>query len=92
MCERAVMNEIQAFGCFYHPPTSTQPEELYQTLAQQAGLYLGDGAAHDLLARAYLRAAEAHKGVIRDSGVSTSISLSSLREDVARVVSTTTIG
>lgn len=62
------MNEIQAFGCFYHPPSSSHPEELYQILAQQAGTYLKDNAAHDLLARAYLRAAEAHQGIVRDSG------------------------
>jgi GTP pyrophosphokinase len=62
------MNTVQTFGCFHHPPTSTQPEELYQILAQQAGTYLHDDAAHDLLARAYLRAAEAHQGIVRDSG------------------------
>ena len=62
------MNEIQAFGCFHHPPTAAQPQELYQILVHQAGAYLNDGAAHDLLTRAYLRAAEAHQGVVRDSG------------------------
>ena len=61
------MNEIQAFGCFHHPPTAKEPQELYQILTHQIA-YLNDGAAHDLLTRAYLRAAEAHKGVVRDSG------------------------
>jgi len=62
------MNNVETFGCFHHPPTSTQPQELYQILAHQAGAYLQDSAAHDLLARAYLRAAEAHQGIVRDSG------------------------
>ena len=51
-----------------YPPTSSDPEVLFSILAEQVSLYLPDAADLELLSRAYRRAVEYHRGVMRDSG------------------------
>jgi GTP pyrophosphokinase len=62
------MNETRPTTDFHHPPTSTDPDTLAQILDRQAASYLPDGTDRSLISRAYSRAAQAHQGIMRDSG------------------------
>ena len=53
---------------FSHPPTSTDPDVLFSILELQASSYLPEPVLDGLLRRAYRRAAQAHRGILRDSG------------------------
>jgi RelA/SpoT family (p)ppGpp synthetase len=62
------MSELHGTIDFAHPPTSTDPDVLYSVLELQAKSYLSEEADVALLERAYRRAAELHRGTMRDSG------------------------
>lgn len=51
-----------------HSPTSSDPATLFLALTEQVSSYLPDAADLELLSRAYERAVEYHRGMMRDSG------------------------
>ncbi len=53
---------------FYHPPASTDPDELFAILDIQVASYLSAEHDRSLLDRAYRYAADKHRGMFRDSG------------------------
>jgi guanosine-3',5'-bis(diphosphate) 3'-pyrophosphohydrolase len=63
------MSEANGGIDFWHPPTSTDPDMLFSILEAQVSSYLTGEQDRDLLARAYALAAQAHRGMRRDSGV-----------------------